>query len=269
MLRVSVFSLLASAMAVLSVAGCSPVANEKEELDLGIRWVRSAAEYEALSLQAYQAASDDLQKFVDDTSWSALPGQTDAAELPVAIIADVDETIVSNVEFQVVLVQPFSNSVMNSWNDANMSKPIPGAADFVRLAREAGVEMFFVTNRPCEKIDGSDDPCPQEAVTLQDLKETGVDADSDHLMLANESLGWDREKLSRREHIAKTHRVIMLLGDDLGDFIACSREKPLHPCSEGATIASRLAATNELSRYWGEGWYVLPNPMHGSWTSVN
>ena len=92
--------------------------------------------------------------------------------------------------------------------------------------------------------------------------------DNDHLMLANENLGWDREKLSRREHIAATHRVIMLLGDDLSDFIECSRLKPLHPCSDGATIASRHAATLEYSHFWGEGWYVLPNPMHGSWTSV-
>jgi acid phosphatase len=269
MFRITARSLLVSGLAALSLTGCSPVADDAEKIDLGVRWVRSAAEYEALSLQAYGSATEDLQKFIDDTSWSALPGQTNAADLPVAIIADVDETMVSNVEFQVILVQPFSNSVMNTWNDENTAKPIPGATEFVRLARDAGVEVFFVTNRPCEKKNGINNPCPQKSVTLQDLMEVGIDVDNDHLMLANEKLGWDREKLSRREHIAKTHRVIMLLGDDLGDFIACSREKLLHPCAEGATIASRQAATTEFSHYWGEGWYVLPNPMHGSWTSVN
>ena len=101
------------------------------------------------------------------------------------------------------------------------------------------------------------------------LREVGIEVDDDHLMMANENLGWDREKSTRRELIAKTHRVIMLLGDDLGDFIACTREKPLHPCSEGATIESRLASTIEYKHYWGEGWYILPNPMHGSWTTVN
>ena len=60
----------------------------------------------------------------------------------------------------------------------------------------------------------------------------------------------------------------MLLGDDLGDFIACTRRKPLDPCRDGATIESRRSATYEYSQYWGEGWYVLPNPMHGSWTAV-
>jgi 5'-nucleotidase (lipoprotein e(P4) family) len=269
MFRITARSLLAAALAVLSLTGCSPLGDDENTIDLGVQWVRSAAEYEALSLQAYGAATEDLQKFIDDTSWSALPGQIGAADLPVAIIADVDETMVSNVEFQVVLVQPFSNSVMNTWNDENTAKPIPGATEFVRMARDAGVEFFFVTNRPCEKKNGINDPCPQEGVTLQDLKEVGIEVDSDHLMLADENLGWDREKLSRREHIAKTHRVIMLLGDDLSDFIACSRKKLLHPCAEGASIASRQAATNEFSQYWGEGWYVLPNPMHGSWTSVN
>jgi len=240
-----------------------------KEIDHGVLWVRSSAEFEALTLQAYRAASDDLHKFINDTSWSALPGQMSAAELPLAIIADVDETIVSNVEFQVYLEQPFTNSKMNDWNDSNKAKPIPGAVEFVREAREAGVEVFFVTNRPCEQITGVEDPCPQKAVTLQDLHEVGVAVDSDHLMLSGEQPGWDREKLTRREFVARTHRVIMLFGDNLGDFIACSRKTPLGPCTEGATIASRYAATLEMKPYWGEGWYVLPNPMHGSWTTVN
>jgi len=266
MYRITAKSLFTAALVLFSLTGCTTV---DDEIDVGIQWVRSAAEYEALSLQAYGAATDDLQKFIADTSWSALPGQTDAAELPLAIIADVDETLVSNVEFQVILVQPFKNSVMNTWNDENSAKPIPGATEFIRHAQEAGVEVFFVTNRPCELVSGIEDPCPQKAVTLGDLIEVGIAADNDHLMLAGENPGWDREKLSRREHIAKTHRVIMLLGDDLGDFISCSRDKVLFPCTESATVASRQAATNEFSHYWGEGWYVLPNPMHGSWTSVD
>jgi acid phosphatase len=262
-------TILALTITIQFVSACVPANVDSKEIDRGVLWVRSSAEFEALTLQAYRAASDDLHKFIGDTSWSALPGQTSAAELPLAIISDVDETIVSNVEFQVDLEHPFTNRKMNDWNDANRAEPIPGAVEFVREAREAGVEVFFVTNRPCEQITGVEDPCPQKAVTLQDLHEVGVEVDSGHLMLSGEQPGWDREKLTRREFIAQTHRVIMLFGDDLGDFIACSRKKQLSPCTEGATIASRHAATLEMKSYWGEGWYVLPNPMHGSWTSVN
>ncbi len=262
-------TLVISATSLLFLNGCLPSEDGAEDIDPGILWVRTAAEYEALSLQSYQAASEDLQKFIEDKSWSALPGQVDVTDLPVAIIADVDETIVSNVEFEIRLQQPFTDSVMNSWNDSNPAEAIPGAVEFVQQAMDAGVHVFFVTNRPCEIEDGITNTCPQEAVTLQDLHEVGIDVDNEHLMLANEDLGWDKEKLTRRDHIAKTHRVIMLFGDDLGDFIACSRKKVLHPCSEGATIASRQASTTEFKKYWGEGWYILPNPMYGSWTTVN
>jgi len=262
-------AILTIAITIQFTGACVPVNDENRNIDRGVLWVRSSAEFEALTLQAYRAASDDLQKFIGDTSWSALPGQRSAAALPLAIIADVDETIVSNVEFQVRLEQPFSNSKMNEWNHTNKAEPIPGAVEFIGEAGKAGVEVFFVTNRPCEQITGIEDPCPQKAVTLQDLREAGIETDADHLMLSGEQSGWDREKVTRREYIARTHRVIMLFGDDLGDFIACSRKKPLNPCTEGATIASRHAATLEMTPYWGEGWYILPNPMHGSWTTVN
>ena len=48
------------------------------EDDLGLRWVKSAAEYRAITRQVYAAASDDLADFIADPDWSALPWQTDA-----------------------------------------------------------------------------------------------------------------------------------------------------------------------------------------------
>jgi acid phosphatase len=60
----------------------------------------------------------------------------------------------------------------------------------------------------------------------------------------------------------------MLIGDDLSDFIPCVRSSPRKPCTERATIESRDKLAYEHSNYWGAGWFVLPNPMHGSWTSV-
>src|SRR5690606_34740903 len=70
--------------------GVAPPADE--EPDLGILWVRDSAEYRALSLQAYGAAAEDLDGLLGDKTWSALPHQADAHDLPPAIIFDVDET---------------------------------------------------------------------------------------------------------------------------------------------------------------------------------
>lgn len=257
-------------MLATSLATCMSCAgiDDKEQPHGGVQWVLTAAEFEALCLQAYRAATDFLQPAISDTDWSALPDQTDASALPPAIIFDIDETTVSNAGFQATYVPPFTNSKLDEWSDATIATALPGATDFARLAQAAGVELFFVTNRPCEPKVGVDHPCPQEQVTLQDLTEAGIDTDTDHIMLANEKPEWDREKVVRRNLVAQTHRVIMLIGDDLGDFIECTRSSARAPCTSSATIASRREATREHRNYWGAGWFILPNPMHGSWTTV-
>ncbi len=234
----------------------------------GIVWVRDAAEFDAIAMQVYRAASDDLPRLIADKSWTAMPGQKRYGELPPAIILDVDETLVSNVGFQENLEPPFAHSKLDDWNANNRATAVPGARKFVKLAREHGVELFFVTNRPCKRKPGISDPCPQQAVTVQDLVEAGIPADSDHLMMANETPAWDREKVIRRNLIAQDYRIIMLIGDDLGDFIPCVRKKVYKPCTEAATADSRQRKTDLFHRYWGAGWYVLPNPMHGSWTTI-
>ena len=254
---------------VLFGASCTttPVAQAPEK-DRGILWVKHAAEYEALTRQVYQAAGMALDAFVEDQSWSALPGQEDAEGLRPAIIFDVDETVVSNVDFQLTFERPFKDWKLNAWSSAGPSLPGPGFAEFAAKARTAGVELFFVTNRPCELLDGGGDACPQEQTTIDDVFEAGIATDADHVMLAFERDDWTKEKVTRRAHVAATHRVIMLFGDDLGDFVPCVRAKPSGPCTEPATQASRELAVERFSGRWGNGWYVLPNPMHGSWTSV-
>jgi acid phosphatase len=258
-------------LAACTISACAPqpiAPRADEDADLGIRWVRDSAEYRALSLQAYAAAAEDLPRLLDDKSWSALPQQADAQNLPPAIIFDVDETLVTNVLFQAELEPPFRNHKLDDWNAATKATPVPGAPEFVRLARASGVEVFYVTNRPCEPKDRVSDPCPQQAVTVEDLNEAGIPADASGVMMANEKPEWTQEKKTRRDLIAQDFRVLMLVGDDLGDFIPCTRTRPIAPCTEPATKTSRDELTNSARQYWGNGWYVLPNPMHGSWTSA-
>jgi len=232
----------------------------------GITWVQTSAEYDAVSMSVYRTAQDALADKIGDKSWSVLPYQTDAENLPSAIIFDVDETTVSNVEFQRTFVPPFSDAKLDAWNRANTAVPVIGVVEFAERARNLGVTLFFVTNRPCNAI--GDDPCPQKSTPVQDVNEAGIAVDADHVMLSGERPGWGKEKSVRRDFVAKNYRVIMLMGDDLGDFIPCTRKRPSAPCTEGATIASRETITREHQDYWGNGWYISPNPMHGSWASV-
>lgn len=275
----SVMKILSLALLALLLAACaSTVSPDKTESpvntaasDMGVSWVKNAAEYRAITRQVYAAATLALPKFIEDSAWSALPHQSDAADLPPAVILDVDETVVTNVDFQLAMVPPFSNEKHEHWIATTRATPIEGVKDFVAAAREAGVTVFFVTNRPCvpeeEGEEGSDDPCPQRQTTIDDIAEAGIQTDADHVFLSDER-GWNREKITRRKHIADNYRVIMLFGDDLGDFVSCVRSTTYSPCTNVATIQSRLTSIDLFDHYWGNGWYILPNPMYGSWTTV-
>ena len=257
-----------SILAALCAVGCAtqPVEDTSEQ-DLNLRWVKTAAEYRAITRQIYASATLALPGFIEDSSWSALPHQVDAGDLPPAVILDVDETVVSNVDFQLTLIPPFSNEKHEKWSSETRATPVEGVKDFVDAARDAGVIVFFVTNRPCKPKEGIEDPCPQRQTTIEDIGEVGIHTDADHVFLSDER-GWNREKITRRKHVAENYRVIMLFGDDLGDFISCVRRKAYSPCTNVATIQSRLTSVDLFDDYWGNGWYVLPNPMHGSWTTV-
>lgn len=255
----------------VSMAACvsctSVPVKQAPEPDMGALWVRYSAEYQALSNQVYQDATRALPRLVSDKAWSALPAQHDAGDLPPAIIMDVDETTVTNIGFQFSFEPPFADWKLNKWADETLATPVPGASEFVAAARAAGVTVFFITNRPCEPIEGVSDPCPQKGVVMRDLEEVGIAADADHVWLAGEQ-GWTQEKLVRRILVARHHRVIMLFGDDLGDFLPCVRTKLYAPCTEAATADSRRRMVEDNSAYWGNGWYVLANPVYGSWTAA-
>ena len=252
----------------LIIVGCGsqPPAYDPQR-DLGLLWVKHSAEYRAITTQTYAAATAALPGFIEDGSWSVVPGQTDAADLPVAIILDVDETTVSNVDFQLTFERPFDNWKLEEWTSATTATSIAGMKEFVHTARAAGVTVFFITNRPCEPIAGIDDPCPQKKSTIDDIAEVGIETDADHVFLSEEQ-GWNREKSVRREYVARTHRVIMLIGDDLQDFVPCVRNKVYAPCTTAASAEDRHAMVEQHASWWGNGWYILPNPMHGSWTPV-
>ncbi|MGI9481043.1 MAG: HAD family acid phosphatase, partial [Hyphomicrobiales bacterium] len=66
------------------------------------------------------------------------------------------------------------------------------------------------------------------------------------------------EKETHREAIAKTHRVLMLIGDNLDDFTEGSR----------LTAAERREIAKQYQEFWGQQWIMLPNPMYGHWEAA-
>lgn len=217
---------------------------------LAVAWVQSSAEYEAACRTAYGAAAQSLEKALADRSWTAaVEQQGDFAGLPPAIIVDVDETVLDNSAYQARLIASggeFEPATWGAWVEERKATAIPGAAEFLSAAAAKGVRVFYISNREAA----------QAEATRENLARLGFpDADDlETFYFRDAGRGW-KDKSPRRAEVAKTHRVIFVFGDNLFDF----QEK------EKATLPEREAIVREKQAWWGARWFMLPNPMYGSW----
>lgn len=216
-----------------------------------VAWIQSSLEYEATALQAYQLARLRLDEALADNGWSAaIEQKSDASNLPPAVIVDVDETVLDNSYYQARMIRDgteFGPDTWDAWCEEARAPAIPGAVEFAGYAASRGVTIFYVTNRTANL----------EAATRRNLLDVGfpVNEEKDTVLTRGERPEWQASaKTSRRGHVAETHRVLLLIGDDLGDFIDPS-----------GTPADRRARTDPHADWWGERWIMLPNPTYGSW----
>ena len=233
-------------------------------------WLRHSAEFRAASEIIYRAAQAALREGLADPAWSAEPAQAgDLSALPPAVVMDIDETVLDNSapQARMLLDGTCFEDFDRAWDDwlAERSAPaIPGAASFIRAARTMKdrqgrpVRVFLVTNRECAARPGSAATCPQQDDTAANLRALGLDAPTleDDLMLKGEKPEWVSEKQTRRLAIAASHRILLYVGDDFGDFL---------PDVRRGTPAAREQARCAHRDRWGRQWFMIPNPMYGSW----
>ncbi|HEX9984583.1 MAG TPA: HAD family acid phosphatase [Thermoanaerobaculia bacterium] len=214
-------------------------------------WVQSAAEYEAAALQTYGNARRMLDAALADPTWSAMPGQNATAAMPPAVILDLDETVLDNVRFEARMVRAgktYTPEDWLQWVSESAAGTVPGAREFLEYARGRGVTPFYITGRKAV----------EEAATLRNLQQLGLplSAAEDTLFVRGERPEWDSgDKGPRREYVASRYRVLLLVGDDLNDFVN-AREK---------SQAEREEIMRTTAANWGTKWFMLSNPMYGSW----
>jgi len=248
---------------VIVVTGCSPTkpaamlpeppgeARTHEALN-AVLWTQTAVEYRAVTMQAYATARRALNRALADSNWSAaLEQRGDYTHLPPAIILDADETALDNSPYQarrILADGGFTRDSWKAWVEEAAARPVPGALAFAQYAASKGVAVFFVSNRRAAL----------EAATRHNLAEQGfpVAPNFDSILLRGEKPDWETsDKTPRRAAIAKRYRILLLVGDNLGDFIGDVNQ----------TIARRAAMAKPYDSYWGERWIMLPNPQYGSW----
>lgn len=197
-------------------------------------WQQQSGEYKALCFQAYHLAAMRLDELLKQQ-----------VTKPPAIVTDIDETLLDNSAYtvhQALAGQLYSEATWLQWTAKAAADTVPGALSFFRYAASKGVEIFYITNRLEE----------ERAATLLNLRKWGFpDADDTHLMLK----GATSNKDDRRAKVAETHHILLLIGDNLGDFSGIYKQP----------YKKRNELAEQTSAHFGEDYIVLPNPMYGDW----
>jgi acid phosphatase len=275
------------AIVVIGLAGCATLQMRLQDATPGCGadrpfaeggeratlWMRTSAEYRSSAEGTYRSALQGLQRGLADAGWSAEPTQTgDVSRLPPAVVMDIDETVLDNSAPQArMLLQGTCpgefDALWDAWVAERAASAVPGAAAFIHAARELKdsqdrqLRVFLITNRECGARAGVAYACPQQDDTLANLRALGLDAATleDDLMLKGERPDWVSEKLSRRQLVAQHYRIVLNVGDDLADFIPDLRRQ---------SLAEREQARCRHHDWWGARWFMIPNPMYGSWQRV-
>lgn len=218
-------------------------------------WVQNSVEFKANSYALYQLAMLRLDQALADKSWTAVDEQGSGYEgKPPAVILDVDETVLDNSLYQAWIVENdkwYSSKTWGPFVNTVTSRAIAGSLEFTQYAASKGVTVFYVSNRKA----------PLEDATRKNLAKFGypVDAKQDVVLLRNEKKDWGSKKSTRRAHVAATHRVLLLMGDNLGDFSDSYKGTP----------ADRAAVYAKNQARWGKSWIMLANPTYGSWEGAS
>lgn len=240
----------------------TPAPNDKAISQVnGIFWTQQSVEHRAASIAAYNAATAALPGLLRGKAWASLERGA-ARGKRAAVVLDIDETVLDNSAYNAWTVRnnlEFAPKTWAAWIALEAADEVPGAAAFTRAAAKLGVDVFYVTNRDCAPSE--DDPCPALTHTQANMQRLGFAraGDRDAFMLKKQRPEWsESDKTSRREKIAETHRIVMMFGDDMNDFLPAANLQHLRRGEPDAAAEAMLAK-------FGKSLFMIPNPGYGSW----
>lgn len=235
-----------------------------------MRWLYGSGEAAGASIQAYRMLADYAVARAQETPERSVPlglpdapGGTgavsclnpDGSRKPPAVVFDADETVILNSGFEYWQASrggAYDAAMWERWEREGgaIVAPVPGAVTGLRRLREAGITPVFNTNRASGTAAG----------TIAALAAAGLGkaVHGDTLYLRGDD-ATGSAKDGRRAMIAARYCVIAQAGDNLGDFADAFNATEL-------SVQQRrtLAARGDLAQLWGNGWFVLPNPVYGA-----
>lgn len=205
----------------------------------GTAWVKQSAEYAALTRQIYRHA----QAFVEATARDRQPGTW-------AVMLDADETIINNVQYQLEREPKglgFTQESWTAWVRRREATPIPGSAEFLRRVAAMGGRIAIVTNRLESECEDTRELFRRDGLPFDVMlcRPDGSPSDKNPRFV--------RVADGRAFGLTAAVEIVAVLGDNILDFPAQSQ---------------RLRELgDEAFAPFGLKYFVLPNPMYGSWQS--
>jgi 5'-nucleotidase (lipoprotein e(P4) family) len=226
---------------VISITSCcntietKEVEKQEKYLLMATLYNYYAAEYQALAHQAFNIGKERL----------AIIRRERPEEGNLAVVVDIDETILNNSPYEAKSMLNGTSYESESWYEwCNMAvaEPVPGALEFLQFADSLGFHVFYITNRKEEFVDEG---------TRENVRKMGFPQTSDdHFLLRTD----ERSKEKRRQAVSENYDIVLLAGDNLGDFY------------EDTDVFSEREATMKLNiNEFGHRFIVLPNAIYGDW----
>lgn len=230
-----------------------------------MRWLYGSGEGAAASIETFRALADyavgqatakraDSVILAEGASPDA-PRFVACGTKPRAVVFDVDETLLQNLGFeywQAATGHGYDPKVWDAWERTGYAHvaPMPGAVTALRRMRAAGLTMVFNTNRSVANADPT-----AKAIDGAGL---GPAVHGETLFLkGDDAMGSAKD--GRRATIAARYCVVAMAGDNLGDFSDRFNDRDL-----SAAARRRMAASGApAQQLWGQGWFLLSNPVYG------
>jgi acid phosphatase len=222
-------------IATAGLAQTPPLPQHRE-----VKWVRDSEEYATLVRMVYRSASRAVESLARQVprgrAW--------------AVVLDVDETALDNTVYEMdrrTYNQPHTEPAFAAYIARRQAAAVPGVQDFIAAVRRLGGRVVYNTNRLEPTREG----------TRANLAAHGLWTDQDRLCLMVPG-DTAYTKAARRAEVAsgtgrcgfgEPAQILVFVGDAMGDFPGTGEADP----DSGNDAA------------FGSRYFVLPNPMYGSW----
>jgi 5'-nucleotidase (lipoprotein e(P4) family) len=226
-----IFTLISALAFVSCNSGTNDTSGESRSSDaliMSTLWLQKSHEARWLLEQNYEQAKGKLM--VNRMVYAYSP--------KLAVVLDLDETVLDNSPYEARVIKEgssFSKDSWTAWVQEAKADLIPGSKSFLNFADSLGVEIFYISNRSIENL----------GATINNLNAHRLpNADSSHILLKNDN----SDKTFRRALVSKQSRIILLIGDQLGDF--------------------NESVSYEMRDTMLQHFILLPNPIYGNFSRL-